>query len=158
MSLSRPRSAARRAATSAAAAVLLTSALAACGGGSSESAPENASEDEFCAAYLDIFQVEDGAGIRAWAEDFEEVGTPDGIGEEERRGFEVLLEYAAEVPEDTALEDIEDPDVSAEDEAAGEAFALYVQETCADQIQEQLTEQLPDLEAPSDAPSEESAE
>lgn len=157
MSLTRPRSAARRAATSAAAAVLLTTALSACGGGGGESAPDDASTDEFCGAYLDIFEVEDGAGIRSWAENFEEVGTPDGIGEEERRGFEVLLEYAAEVPEDAALDDIEDPDVSAEDEAAGEAFATYVQETCADQIQEQLTEQLPELEDPA-APEGESTE
>ena len=163
MNLSRPSRSARRASAPAAAAVLLAAALAACGGGGDAGdagdAPDDASQDDFCVAYADIIGVQDGADIRAWADALADVGTPEGLSEEERRGFEVLLETASDVPEDAALEDIQDPEMSAEDEAAGQAFGTYAQEACGEQIQEQLTEQAPelDLEEPA-APEGESTE
>ena len=89
----------KRPLASAGTAVLLGLSLAACGG----SYPEDASKDDFCGALGDVFDVSSGiegeeptedewGDIQQSYEDLGDTGTPDDIGEDERRGFEVAVD------------------------------------------------------------------
>lgn len=128
--------------------VLLALSLTACGGddgGGDSDAPESATNDEFCEAFLDVGNLETGADIKDFAANLEEVGTPEDVSEDERAGFEVFIDAAQDVDDDATLEDIEDPDVSEEDNANAEAFVTYATETCAGSLPDEL---------PTDAPTE----
>ncbi len=132
--------------------------LAGCGGGddSGSSAPDNASTEEFCDAFNSLFtevMAEAGTGdmsqavsaIKEWAENMEEVGTPDDMPDEAREGFEVFVKAAGEIDEDAKLEDLQNlgGDLSESDQEAGDAFGDWATETCPTE--------LPDI---SDLPSE----
>ena len=126
---------------------LLVLSLSACGGG----APTDASEEEFCEVYnaepdLDegIADAEPAEQAEAFvdasqklADDFEEVGTPEGIPEDAREGFEISIDAARDFDQDevqTALEE-EDEDFftsafEGDDLEKVEAFEEYASETC----------------------------
>jgi len=127
----------RRRVAAVSAPVLLALSLTACGGGGS-GAPDDASAEDFCATFLEISTVEDGADIKDFGEKLEEVGTPEDINEDERAGFEVFVEALSEVDDDASIDDIEEPDISEEDDANGDAFLEYASTTCADQIPDEL--------------------
>lgn len=134
-----------------AAPLLLALSLSACGGdddggdgGSADDAPDSASVEDFCDTFLASSEVTDGAGIKDFADALAEVGTPDDMSDEEREGFEVFVAVAQDVDEGATLEDLDDPDVSADEEAAVTAFIGYATTNCADQL-------LGDV--PTDAPS-----
>jgi hypothetical protein len=121
-------------------AVLLAFALSACSG-----APTDASKSEFCASvsdrswYDEIGDEPDAEaivdGLESWGADLEEVGTPEDIDDDAREGFEITVEYLADLdPDDFEELSNFDPSVSedlSEDEREKvEALNAYVDETC----------------------------
>ncbi|GAA5140744.1 hypothetical protein GCM10023340_01370 [Nocardioides marinquilinus] len=137
----------RRLAALGAPAVLLVS-LTACGGGPGGDAPEDASVEEFCTAYAKSVNLANGEDIKNWAEDMADVGTPEDLSDEQRKGFEVLVDTAADVDEDADLSDLEDEEVSGDDKDAVESLTTYVTGNCSDQISEALGVEAPDLPDP----------
>lgn len=134
------------------AAALLALTLTACGGGGGADAPADASEEEFCDAFNAVFEPL-GDGEEPTEEEFEEfqdrvaelgeVGTPEGISDEQREGFEVFIDAMADADYDE-IKDLEDdagfPGVSEEDNAKAEEFANYAFEKCFE------VPEVPDLE------------
>ncbi|MGA8258174.1 MAG: hypothetical protein WB767_16520 [Nocardioides sp.] len=127
----------------------LAGSLTACGGddegGNSDSdsggrtssvgdAPNDAQVEEFCATFQESNDVTDGAGIKAFADKLAAVGTPDDLTDEQREGFEVFVGVAQGVDEGSTLDELEDPDVSDEEEAAVTAFIGYATTNCADEL------------------------
>jgi hypothetical protein len=144
-------------AASGAAAVLLALALTACGddGGSADDdtgaqsgSPTDASVEEFCTTindqspYEDIdFQNPDPQelldALQQVASNLEEVGTPEGISDDAREGFEISVEKIADLKaEDIDLQSNEDPfeaGLSEDEKAKVEAFNSYESETCTEE-------------------------
>ena len=88
------------------------------GGDSGSSAPDNASTEEFCDAFNSLFtevMAKAGSGdmsqaipaIKEWAENMQDVGTPDDMPDDAREGFEVFVDAAADIDEDAKLEDLQ---------------------------------------------------
>ncbi len=102
-------------------AVLLT--LAACGG-IADDAPTDADQTEFCAAYYD-----ETATAQDVADRLAEIGTPAGISESERNGFESYVDALADEG-DTPYKDVETVKIPADDKADGTAFIDYAQDLC----------------------------
>lgn len=124
--------------------VLVAATTTGCGGGGS-SAPTNASEKEFCTAFVSVFAgtMSDpdsvtGQDIRDWGKELEKVGTPKGISSEERDGFEVFVDVMKDIKSDAKLSDIEDPDVSDKEDKQATAFLEYASTTCAQQMAESM--------------------
>lgn len=100
--------------------------LAACG-----SPPDDASEADFCEAYEEVFAESglDFAEGKKVFEDLVDVGTPDGIPDEAREGFEILVDIVDEASdEDEGLNALEDLDAEAEEKLG--AFVIYATELC----------------------------
>lgn len=98
-----------------AAGTLLVGTLAACGGGpKGADAPTDASVADFCDVIGDLTT----ADPEKLVDDLAEVGTPDGIPDEARDGFEVMIDEA------TADE------VSDADQEKVNALIVYITETC----------------------------
>lgn len=131
----------KRPAAAVGATVLLALSLSACGG-----APTDASEKDFCEAYnssadadVDPEDAEAQAeALNDFAAELEEVGTPEDIPEDARKGFEVVVEAFGEI----SAGDLEDEDAQqsleekyAEDEDDVNAFFEYAAETCAPEIE-----------------------
>ena len=149
---------------------LVLGTLAGCGddgGGGGSSAPDNTSTAEFCEAFNSLFtevmaKAGDGdmstvvSAIKEWAENMQEVGTPDDMPDEVRDGFEVFIDAASEIDEDATLEDLQDlgGDLSEADQEAGDAFGDWATETCPTAIPglDDLPSDLP-TELPSDLES-----
>jgi hypothetical protein len=121
------------------AAVLLVLALGGCGG-----PPTDASKTEFCVVATDQSWAEDlgddpdgdaiADAVRAWGDDLQEVGTPEGISDDAREGFELTADYLRHVDADD-FEDLGDAAPANDDLSDGEqekvtAFNEYVAETC----------------------------
>ena len=127
-------------------ATTLGASLSACSGddgGSGASAPDDASLEEFCSAFNDLFDDvlskaasdDSAAAVRAlkdWAAEIGEVGTPEDMPAEARNGFEVFVDQARELDEDATLADLEKfgEDVSEGDQADAEAFSDWTQDNC----------------------------
>ncbi|WP_141014885.1 hypothetical protein [Nocardioides sambongensis] len=135
------------------AAVALGLSLTACGG----DAPTNASEEEFCDVVMDQSWYEDLGdddyegfvdAAKGYAEDLEEVGTPEGIPDDAREGFTISIDAAKDLDageiEDAvkeAREAAEAGEEAPEDPLEAEmsddeadklaAFNTYASETCA---------------------------
>lgn len=137
------------------AALALAVSLTACGGDGS-GAPTDASEDEFCGVYEDAFKdiMEQGMDPEAsdtemvgvmkdLAKKMEDVGTPEGIPDDAREGFEISIEAINDLPDDATQEDIDklEDDYSAEDEEKVQAYNDYMTETCP---MEDMMPQLPE--------------
>lgn len=158
------RATARKATLAVAATALALGTLAGCGGdgGSGSAAPDDASQEDFCEAFATLFkdimaQALSGdpeltvKAIKDWADDMQDVGTPEDMPDEAREGFEVFIDAARDLPDDATLEDLQalGDDLPEEDQAAGDAFGDWASETCPDAL-------LPGLpsEIPSDLPTE----
>lgn len=146
--------------------VLLVGAVtSACGGGGS-GAPSDASEDGFCEAANSLMadlvpddvtetelpSDEDMAqAVKDWGARMEEVGTPEGISDDARAGFEAVVEQAEEIDAaDFSMENLEDlemggADASEEVRKQAEAFGNYLTETCGSPMDDI---EMPDLEIP----------
>lgn len=127
-------------------AVLLAFTLAACGGG----APTDASKEDFCDAvnsdandeeFTKALEDKDGGKlldlIQEQVDEIEEVGTPEDISDDEREGFEILLEQVDNLSEDDieqAINDQKDPfeaDLSSDEKKKVDAYNKYETETCS---------------------------
>lgn len=143
-------------------ALLVAAATAACGGAGG-GAPTDASEDDFCKAQssildsLDIDVSDPEAAVpdekdmadamHSWSDELEKVGTPEGIPDDARDGFEVVVDQTADVSED----DLKSPDMSAleedlseDDKASAEAYNTYVTETCGSMLGDVEMPETPD--------------
>ncbi|GAA1913538.1 hypothetical protein GCM10009737_13610 [Nocardioides lentus] len=134
-----------------AAPALLAASLTACGAGGP---PADASEDDFCAAYNGPLEdaisssIEEGGepdgtviydAVQDQATQLEETGTPEGVSDEQREGFEIYVDTITSVSEDdfvAAIEEGEEPDETAdlsdEDEDRVNDFTDYASETCGE--------------------------
>ena len=131
----------KRPLAAAGATVLMAFALTACGGGAS-SAPKDASKDKFCETYMAVGQDMTGEpSEEQWdkakdqLEKLEEVGTPKGISDDAREGFEIFLDAVGDLDYDDAKDmDASDtvPGVSEDDEKKVTEFLTYVTSECMD--------------------------
>ena len=137
----------KRPLAAAGAAALLALSLSACGG-----SPTDASKDDFCSAIGDTVEVAGSIkGDEPTEEEYEkiqdsyaglgDVGTPEDIGDDERNGFEVLVDAVADLDYDEAKKSFGDndgsddiPGVSKDDQKDAEKFFLYAGETCQDAL------------------------
>lgn len=121
------------------AAVLLALSLSACGGG----APTDASKEDFCDVVTNPDIAEDvdpedydaqAEALQGYADDLEEVGTPEEIDEDARAGFELIVDQLGNISasdlEDASGEgaDAENPfglDISDDEQKQVEAFSEY---------------------------------
>ncbi len=130
----------KRSIGAAGAAVLLAATLSACGG-----APTDASTDDYCNAFIDspkdLESDDTGKQVDAageWADDLNEVGTPEEIDGDAREGFEIFVDFLNDVSEDDIkdLEGADDPSevFDGDDGDKVEAFINKTGEVCADQF------------------------
>lgn len=131
----------KRPAAAVGAAALLAFSLTACGG-----SPTDASKKDFCGAFEDAFtplldiSAEGEPSEEQW-EDFQDavaelkdVGTPDGISDDEREGFEVFVDAVADADYDDVKDSEADefPGVDEDDQAKATKFFGYATTTCPD--------------------------
>ena len=129
----------------AAGALVLLGSLTACGD-DGDGAPTSASEGDFCDAVAEVFA---GAGLdedastedqietlKGAVEDLADVGTPEGIPDDARNGFEVFVKLVDEVESDMSEAELENmgDELSDQDEKDFEAFTSYAFETCPEAI------------------------
>lgn len=121
--------------------VLLAVSLTACGG-----PPTDASEKDFCDA-LDDLSWSDGLdadstgaeivdALQAWADRLEDTGTPKGIPDDARDGFEITIDTVHGLEGDDFenaddLGSVED-NLSTEDQEKVDALTDYQDQTCPD--------------------------
>lgn len=128
--------------------LLLLAPLAACGGDEEQatSAPEDASTEQFCTAYNSLYESlmssEPGEGedaqaaaveaLRTWVERMEDVGTPEDMPEDARQGFELILDTAGEIDENSSMEDLQalGGDLTESEQQQATAFTTWAQEEC----------------------------
>ncbi|GAA3669073.1 hypothetical protein GCM10022237_31220 [Nocardioides ginsengisoli] len=143
------------------AAVLLGLSLSACGGGDG---PKDASVKDFCnavngeadsAAFLEAYGKKDydklAELVKKQGERAAKVGTPKGIPDDARQGFEISIDAAKDVNGDDIKKAFEDGDnadtfgtkISKDDEKKVKAFGEYQAKTCADSTPTELPTDLP---------------
>lgn len=130
--------------------VLIAGLLAGCGDEGGEAAPDNATQEEFCDAYAGLFSSfgdmdpgDTSAGIEAfkdWGDSMREVGTPEDIPEDARRGFEVMLDSIDEIDAEATEEELAElgEDLSEGDQESGTAFVTWATEECPDAMKGML--------------------
>lgn len=139
----------RRAVAAAGAATLLALSLTACGDddkeGNAKDAPSDASQDEFCDAWNDAFNVltsiEDAPSEDEW-EEFQDkvekmgdVGTSDDISDDNRKGFEVFVDVVTTSDyDDSADFGTGLPGASEDEQKKAESFITYAATTCASSL------------------------
>jgi hypothetical protein len=124
-------------------AVLLAFSLSACGG-----APTDASKADYCEAVNDTSWIEglDSEnpdeekfvdGLKDYAAELEEVGTPEDIPDDAREGFEIQLDSVDDIDaDDIDFESEEDPfeaGLSDDEKEKVDAYNEYESETCAEE-------------------------
>ena len=146
-------------------AVLLVGAVtSACGEGGG--APTDASKDGFCEAANSLMSDllpedlstpelpsdEDMAqAVKDWGSRMEEVGTPDDIPDDARKGFETVVDQAREIDAaDFSIEKLEEleqggADASKEVEEQADAFGDYLTETCGNPMDDIEMPELPEI-------------
>lgn len=147
--------------------VLLVGAVtSACGGGG---APTDASEKDFCetqSSLLSDLMPDDmsnpelpsdeqmAKAVKDWGAELEEVGTPEDIPDDARKGFEAVVKQAKEVDaSDFSIEKLEEleaggKDATAEAKKQAEAFSDYLTETCGNPLENLDMPEMPDMEMP----------
>lgn len=145
-------------------AVLLVGAVTtACGGGGAGGAPGDASKDDFCAAQASLLENIDidftdpeaampnekdmANALHDWADELEKVGTPEGIPDDARKGFEEIVKQASGISEaDLKSENLDalEADMSKEQKANAEAFNTYVTDNCGSMLGDLETPELPE--------------
>lgn len=135
------------------------------GGGEDRGAPTDATEKEFCAtqtSFLTDLLPQDvtnpevpsdadmARAVKAWGADLAEVGTPEGIPDDARAGFEAIVEQAAQVDaSDFSIEKLEElqgggAEASEEARKQADAFATYLTETCGNPLDDIELPQVPE--------------
>jgi len=144
--------------------LLVGTVTSACGG--SSGAPSDASKDGFCDAANSLMSDlmpgdmstmeppsdEDMAqAVKDWGARMEEVGTPEGISDEARKGFESVVDQATGIDaEDFSMDSLEElekggADASAEARKQAEAFGNYLTDTCGNPMDDIELPELPEL-------------
>ena len=144
--------------------LVVGTATSACGGGGG--APSDASKDSFCEAANSLMSdlvpadattpdlpsdEEMARAVKDWGARMEEVGTPQGISDEARKGFEAVVDQAEEIDaQDFTIDSLEElgaggADASAEAKEQAEAFGSYLTDTCGNPLEEIELPELPDL-------------
>ena len=127
--------------TAAAAGLLaLAGALAACGssssssssaagGGGSADAPTDASQSAFCQTFTQLSQ---NMAPQEAADRLIAVGTPSGIDDSARNGFEILVSHLHDLPDDSKRADLESMarDLPSSDQSDVIAFVTYYASEC----------------------------
>ena len=105
--------------------LLVAGTTAACG------APDDASKKDFCDAIQGLDKAGDDFDKNKDAfEELGNTGTPEGISDDGREGFEILVDLADKADSNKDAEKAAD-DLSSDEEKKVEAFGKYVGETCA---------------------------
>ena len=147
--------------------VLLVGAVtSACGGGG---APTDASEKDFCetqSSLLSDLMPDDmsnpelpsdeqmAKAVKDWGAELEEVGTPEDIPDDARKGFEAVVKQAKEVDaSDFSIDKLEEleaggKDASKEVQRQAKAFSDYLTETCGNPLEDLDLPEMPDMEMP----------
>ncbi|KRA38983.1 MULTISPECIES: hypothetical protein [unclassified Nocardioides] len=130
--------------------VLLALSLTACGGGY----PTDASSKDFCGGIEDVVTAstdlkgdepteDEWKKIQGAYGDLGDVGTPKKISDDEREGFETVVDVVTDLDYDEAKKEFGDkggednlPGVSDEENKNVEKFFTYAQKECADQLTE----------------------
>jgi len=121
--------------------VLVAGTSVGCGGGP----PTDASKEDFCGVFEDFdktlsemdAEASDEEFVKALkdvGEELEEVGTPEDIPDDARRGFEKTLEMIADLEDDATQEDMDkiEDELSEDEQKDTDAFDEYQAETCGD--------------------------
>ena len=146
--------------------LLAGAAVSACGGGAGGGAPTDASEEDFCqtqSSLLEDLMPDDmsapelpsdeqmATAVKDWAEKIEEVGTPEDISDDARKGFEAIVEQANEIDaSDFSIERLEEleaggKDASAEARKQADAFEDYLTETCGNPLDNLDLPEMPEM-------------
>jgi hypothetical protein len=104
--------------------LLVAGTAVGCGG-----APTDASKKDFCEQATKMGSVESADDAQDWGKEMEDVGTPEGISDDARDGFEVIVDAAKDAEEDDGK--MKDPDLSKDDEKKVEAYGEYVGKECS---------------------------
>lgn len=113
---------------------LAATALSACGGPSE--APEDASTEDFCAAFTDFPEPEEGEDspsqdtVDAYVDNLEETGTPEDMPDDARKGWEAWVDTMSEIDVDDSEEDLEKEVEELQEDADVKAFQEYAGEAC----------------------------
>ena len=132
--------------------LLVGAATTACGGGAAGGgSPTDASEKDFCATQSSLLEdllpddmtnpevpsnEEMAAAVKSWGTKLDDVGTPEGIPDDARQGFEAVIEQAREIDAaDFSIDKLEQlemggADASAEAKKQAQAFSDYLTSTC----------------------------
>ena len=126
------------------ASILLAAALTACGGGAS-GAPDDASNKDFCDAFTEEPKDADSKdtdkaadSIHDYAEKLQEVGTPEDLDGDAREGFEVYVDFLADIDGDD-VKDFSDAEDSSDvfdgdDSEKVDAFIEKTLEVCTAEL------------------------
>ena len=146
-------------------AVLLVGAVASACGSGGGGAPTDASEKDFCqtqTSLLEDLMPDDmsapelpsdeqmAEAVKDWAKKIEDVGTPEDISDDARKGFEAIVEQANEIDaSDFSIEKLEEleaggEDASAETRKQADAFEKYLTETCGNPLDDLEVPELPE--------------
>jgi len=124
--------------------VVLAFSLTACGGGgggSAADAPTDASQDDFCGVF-DDFEGEaediddDDTDAQAdflgdVSDEFKDVGTPEDISEEQRAGFEVVIDAWSDLDgSDLEGDGADQLGITGDDQESATSFLAYAGQTC----------------------------
>ena len=134
-----------------AAPLLVVGLLAGCGdddggGADGADAPSDASVEAFCQPFVDMLQevsaqgedLSDADAVRLakeTADKLRETGTPADMPEDARRGFELVVEKLAELPDDATKDEVEKAqELTEEEQTYSTALSQYIASKCADQL------------------------
>ncbi len=134
----------KRSVGAAGAAVLLAAALTACGGGAS-GAPDDASSKDYCEAFGDEPKDADNKdtdkaadSVHEYADKLAEVGTPKDIDGDARDGYEIYVDFLADIDGDDIKKFSEaesaDEVFDGDDADKVDAFVAKTVEICADAL------------------------
>jgi hypothetical protein len=124
--------------------VLVAAATAGCG---DDGPPTDASKDHFCGVFddmlTDLGALDEDAkpadavkALKKAGGQLAEVGTPEDMPADARKGYELILDEIEQLDEDASKEDVTSlgEDVSDSDQKSMDAYTKYLSETCADEI------------------------
>ncbi len=136
------------------------------GGGGSDGAPSDASESDFCATQTSLLEdlvpddltdpevptnEEMAEVVKDWGTRLEEVGTPEDIPADARKGFEAVVQQARDIDAaDFSIEKLEELEQGGEDASAAvkqqaSAFSDYLTATCGNPLDDLELPGLPEL-------------
>jgi hypothetical protein len=146
-------------------ALLVGAVTTACGGGGG-GAPTDASEKEFCETQTSLLQdllpddmtnpevptdEEMATSVKEWGKKLEDVGTPEDIPDDARKGFEAVVEQANDIdPSDFSIDKLEQlesggAEASAEVKKQAQAFSDYLTQTCGNPMDDLDLPEMPEM-------------